>query len=42
MLLFTVQRTGVSTNDLKHSKNNEKKENSLCYNISLKYRTGIS
>ena len=36
------RRTAVNVDDLKHSKNDEKIENSLCYNISLEYRTGIS
>lgn len=29
------RRTAVNVDDLKHSKNDEKIENPLCYNISL-------
>ncbi len=36
------RRTTVNVDVLKHSKNDEKIKNSLCYNILLEYRTGIS
>mgnify|MGYP006964296701 CR=1 FL=1 len=36
------RRTTVNVDGLKHSKNDEKIENSLCYNISLNPRFGIS